>query len=354
VPQNTIPATGGKLLITFPSQIEVQSTGSCTATTSSASHTCTHSNADNTATITFTSDVAGGASLVITLTNAVKNPSIGQQSNYLTFASTVTESSTTYDIDQDLATITVTPNTYGTLTSTSAVRVDSSKINDVTALDIKATSKNPILSGSTISFQIPLDQVQLNVASVTDLTYSSLDTSGNVNGVLTATSETNSGTYLQISFAEWCSVGGVSCSAGVQNIGIRITGLQNPSTTVPPSNSFKIFVDSSAGYKIDSKESGLFATPSIQAGPLENVVISRDINQTGAEVTYTVQFDTTNSLTETGGIFLSFTPPSGFMYQNSSALAATFEGSDASTGTVVTTTTVTYGEEVSVIKIPMG
>lgn len=36
--KNAISSTGGKLLITFPSQIAVQSTGSCTAVISTTSH----------------------------------------------------------------------------------------------------------------------------------------------------------------------------------------------------------------------------------------------------------------------------------------------------------------------------
>jgi hypothetical protein len=353
--KNAIPSSGGKLTITFPTEIVVQSTGSCTAVISSTSHTCTHSSIDNTATVTFSSDAAVGSSLVVTLTNAVKNPTVGQQSSYITYASTVTESTTTYDIDQDLASITVTPNTYGTLTSTSVTRVDSSLINDATNINIKATSANPIIANSIITFHLPFDQVQY-VTDINGLTFFQLDSSDVVGSALATTSISATTDYVIFSIKEWCSDGTNPCAADAENIKLRVTGLQNPGSTLPPSNSCKIYVDTndSPSLLIDSKDASLFATPSIQAGPLENVVISRDINQTGAEVTYTVQFDTTNSLTETGGIFLSFTPPSGFMYQNSSALAATFEGSDASTGTVVTTTTVTYGEEVSVIKIPMG
>ena len=73
------------------------------------------------------------------------------------------------------------------------------------------------------------------------------------------------------------------------------------------------------------------ATPSIQAGPLTSVTISRDSNVVGAEVTYTVQFITTNSITEANGVFFSFTVPSGLMYQGSS-LACTFNGTDATSG----------------------
>lgn len=353
--KNAIPSSGGELLITFPPEIVVQSTGSCTAVISSTSHSCTHSSVDNTATVTFASDAAVGSSLVVTLTNAVKNPTVGQQSSFITYSSTVTESGTTYDIDQDLASITVTPNTYGTLTSTSVIRVDSSLINEATNINIKATSKNPILANSIITFELPFDQVQY-VTDINGLTFFKLDSSDNVGDALTTTSISSSADYISVSIQEWCSDGTNPCSSGVENIGLRVSGLQNPGSTLPPANSFKIFVDTNdtPSLLIDSKETSLFATPTIQAGPLENVIISRDINLTGSEVTYTVQFDTTNSLTEAGGIFLSFTPPSGLMYQNSSALSSTFEGSDASTGSVVTTNTVTYGEEISAIKIPMN
>ena len=80
----------------------------------------------NTVTATFNSDAAVSSSLVITITNGIKNPTIGASSSSIVFASSVTVSSTVYGIDQDSTSITVTPNTYGTLTSTSVTRVDSS------------------------------------------------------------------------------------------------------------------------------------------------------------------------------------------------------------------------------------
>lgn len=169
-----------------------------------------HSSSSNTATITFNSNASGSSSLVVTLTNAVKNPTVGQQSNFITFASTVTESSVSYDIDKDTASITVTPNTYGTLTSASVTRKDSSQINQVTNIDIKATSANPILASSVITFELPLDQVKITGADQNTLTFYRLDASGTQGTQLTATSRTLNSTYIKIKITEWCSSGGVS------------------------------------------------------------------------------------------------------------------------------------------------
>ena len=132
-----------------------------------------------------------------------------------------------------------------------------------------------------------------------------------------------------------------------------MTGFKNPSSTLPPSNSFKIFVDSSANQIIDSIESGLFATPSIQAGPLTNVEIIRDSNVTGAEATFTVKFTTTNALTETNGIFLSFSPPSGFLYEGSAPTCSYNGGAVGSAGCSATFDTGTYGNEATVVRARM-
>ena len=216
--KNAIPSTGGKLVITFPSEISVQATGSCTAVISSTSHICAHSSADNTVTTTFNSDAAVGSSLVISIINGIKNPTVGAQSSQLTFKSTVTESATTYDIDQDLTTVTIQPNVYGTLTSASVERKDSSLINTDTNLDIKATSANPILSGSIITVEYPLDQAELSVASTAALTFFQLTAGGAVSTALTPTSVTSNATYIVAKFTEWCSVGGVPCSDSTENI----------------------------------------------------------------------------------------------------------------------------------------
>ena len=146
--KNAIPSSGGKLTITLPSQFSVQSGGTWTAVISSTSHVWAVSSSANTITVTFNSDAAKASSLVVDILNGIKNPTLGQQSSYITFLSTLTESSTTYDIDKDSTTITVTLNTYGTLTSTSATRVDSSKINDVINLNVKSTNKNHIVCRS--------------------------------------------------------------------------------------------------------------------------------------------------------------------------------------------------------------
>ena len=208
--KNAIPSSGGKLLITFPDETEVQAGGSCTAVISSTSHTCAISSTTNTTTVTFSSDAAKGSSLVVTITNGVKNPTVGSQSGIITFASFLTDSGTDYEIDTStgLTTITILPTVYGTLTSTSVTRVDSSKINDVTSLDIKATNPNPILAGSRISVEFPLDQAQLNVADANSLTFNQLDSSGNVGASITALTTSSNSTYIRVTFSEWCSSGG--------------------------------------------------------------------------------------------------------------------------------------------------
>ena len=352
--KNPIPATGGKLLISFPAQIAVQSTGSCTAVISSTNHVCTKDHTANTVTVTFNSNAVGESSLVVTITNGVKNPTIAEQSSFITFTSSVTEGANTYQIDQDLASITVTPNAYGTLINTSVKRVDSPKINTVTNLDVKATSANPIIAGSIITLQIPTDQAAL-VSDINSLTFFRLDASNNVGAALTLINRSTAGGYVTVKITEWCSVGGSPCPADTENIRIRATGFKNPPSTLPPSNSFKIFVDSAAGLKIDSKESALFATPSIQAGPLASVTISRDTNVVGAAATYTIDFTTTNALTETNGIFLAFSPPSGLLYEGSSVSCSYNSAAVAPTTLCqVVTETSTYGNEVKTFRIPMS
>jgi hypothetical protein len=105
--------------------------------------------------------------------------------------------------------------------------------------------------------------------------------------------------------------------------------------------------------KIDSIESTLFVTPTIQAGPLTGVTIVRDSNLVGNAITYTVGFTTTNAFTETNGIFLSFAPPSGFLFEGSS-LSCTFNTVDATTGCAATYNAVSYGNEVSILRVPMS
>ena len=352
VPNNPIPS-GGQLLVIFPSQFEVQSAGSCSAVISSVSYTCTKDSATNTVTSTFTNAVASGTSISVRITNGVKNPTIAQTSSNIVFTTSITVSGTEYGIDQDQTSVTVTPTTYGTLTSTSVTRVDSSKINEVTNINIKATSANPITTSSILKFKFPLDQVVLNVATADALTYYQLDASGNVGSQLTALSTTSDASYITVTIREWCSSGSTSCPANTENIRLRVVGFKNPGTTLPPSNSFIIFVDSNGGFKIDSKESGLFATPSIQAGPLSSVTIRRDTNVVGASTTYTIDFTTSNSLTEANGIFLSFAPPSGLMYEGSSVSCTYNSASVTSTSCQVTTQSSSYGNEVTRFRVPM-
>jgi hypothetical protein len=354
--KNAIPSSGGQLLITFPSEIAVQSSGSCTAVISSTTHVCTKDQSANTVTATFNSDAAAGSSLVITITNGVKNPTVGDTSNVITFASTVTESGTIYGIDTDSTSITVTPNTYGTLTSTSVTRVDSSKINEATNLNIKATSANPILANSVVTISIPIDQAVLDVADVDALTFYQLDSSDNVGSQITTSSRSSNSTYYTIIFTiTWCANGATDCPAGSENIKVRATGFKNPSSTLPPSNSFIIKIDTNGSLKIDSKESSLFATPSIQAGPLTDVTISRDTNVVGAATIYTIGFTTTNSLTETNGIYLTVTPPSGLLYEGSSVSCEYNSAAvSPSSNCLVSYNSVSYGNEVASFRIPLA
>jgi len=127
---------------------------------------------------------------------------------------------------------------------------------------------------------------------------------------------------------------------------MRITGLKNPSNTLPPSNSFQIFVDTSGNFKIDSKETSLYATPSIQAGPLTSVTITRSTNVVGADTTYTIKFTTSNSITQANGVFLTFTSPSGLLYTGTTVSCA-YKGTDVST-------TSSYGSEITTFKVPMS
>jgi hypothetical protein len=207
----------------------------------------------------------------------------------IVFKSYYTEYGTAYDIDQstNLSAITITTNAYGTFTASSATRVDSSVMNEVTNVDFSATSLNPIPVGSKITVNIPIAQFVLNVGSVSDVTFYQLDSSGNVGTQRTPSSTpTSNSTYYIFEFTEWCSSGS-SCPAGSENIKFRATGFKNPSSPKPTSDSIMILVNSGS-LKVDSVESGLIATPSIQAGPLTDVTVTRDTNVVGGVTTYTI------------------------------------------------------------------
>ena len=199
-----------------------------------------------------------------------------------------------------------------------------------------------------------MDQFVLNVASTSLLTFYQLDSSGAVGSALTATSTSTNSTHIIVKIKEWWSSGGTAWPAGSQNIRLRITGLKNPTSTLPPSVSNIIKVDSSGLLKIDSIESSLFATPSMQAGPLSSVTITRDTNVVGASSTYTIQFTTSNAITQTNGIFLSFSSPSGLLYQGSS-VSCSYQGTVVTSSSwLTTTTTSSYGNMITNFKVPMS
>lgn len=115
--KNDIPSSGGKLTISFPTQITVYSTGSCTAVISDTSHVCSVNSTAKTGTITFNSNAIAGSTLNVVFINSIQNPTIGNLTNPITFLSTLTESSSTYNIDSDSSTVTIQPDTYNTLTN---------------------------------------------------------------------------------------------------------------------------------------------------------------------------------------------------------------------------------------------
>ena len=82
------------------------------------------------------------------------------------------------------------------------------QINAVTNINVKATSANPILANSVITFGFALDQLVLNVADIASLTFFQLDSSGNVGSQLTPTGRTSNSTHILIDITEWCSSGG--------------------------------------------------------------------------------------------------------------------------------------------------
>ena len=201
--KNAIPSSGGIFTITFPSEFTVSSSGSCTATVLAVSHTCVIDSSARTGTITFTANAAAASSLVVTFSNSVQNPTVGQQSSVITFKSTLNDSGTIYDIDSDDSTVTITPNTYGTLTSASVTRVNSSLVSENTNINIAVTSANLIFSGSLITFNLLLDQLVLNVSGFDDVTFYQLDSSNSVGSQLVSSSRTSNSTYYTVVIPEW-------------------------------------------------------------------------------------------------------------------------------------------------------
>ncbi|CAI2366970.1 unnamed protein product [Moneuplotes crassus] len=375
--KNAIPSSGGKLVVIFPSQLAVQSGGTCTAVISSTSHTCAVSNDDNTVTVTFNSDAAASSSLEVAIMNGIKNPTVGQQSDAIIFKSTVTGSSTTYDIDEDLTSIKIQPNVYGELKEAYVQRLNNTLINSDNDLEIKTYSSNEILSKSTIKIEYPFDQVQLSgnipsgidlielasaeddqndddlcVSNLASLKFYKMSDTG-MGDELCPKSITSNTTHLIVIIQEWCSDGMNPCLAEKANVWFITTGLKNPPNPVPPKNSFGIFIDSKEGYIIDGISSGLYTTPDISPGNLSLIEISRNSSYVGDITNYTVKFETQISIKEPNGVSLYLTFPLGLLYQEET-LACTFNGNDVSSECNAEYCETLYGKGVKVLRIPMN
>ena len=77
---NAIPSTG-KIIVTFPSTVQIQSSVTCTVTTTGGAQTCAVDTTNQKITATMTSDVSAGDTITVSIPNGVRNPKIGQQSD---------------------------------------------------------------------------------------------------------------------------------------------------------------------------------------------------------------------------------------------------------------------------------
>jgi hypothetical protein len=353
VPSISIPATTGVLTITFPAEITVLETGSCTAETATVAHICTLSSDDNTVTVSFTDDFPPSETLTVSIPDSIKNPATGSSSGFITLSSGYTDDSNTFiALDENSNEFTVTPNKYNTLTIVSITRATSFYINNVTAIDVLAKTTNPIPTGATIYIELPKDQVRLDVTDISFLTYNSLDENNGILSVINADSEIDDTDYFRLNFTEWCSAWQGSCPETGENIRFRILGLQNPPTTFLPTDSFKIYMDAANGAIIDSIEENTFAVPPLRAGLLEDVTITRDTDMTGDIVSYTVNFTTTHDIVESEGVDFVMQLPDEFLYEGDSLNCTYMFG--VIDGCSVVTEETGYGNMVTEVRIPMG
>ena len=92
-----------------------------------------------------------------------------------------------------------------------------------------------------------------------------------------------------------------------------MNGLKNAASTIPPSDFIRIQLQTSDNKKID-QALNVNAFPTLSAGPLKNIVISRNSNLVGASVTYTVRFDTTYDVGNENGTYFFMSLPAGMVY----------------------------------------
>ena len=84
----------------------------------------------------------------------------------------------------------------------------------------------------------------------------------------------------------------------------------NPSHAYIPSNSIKIYINTSGGAIIDDVTTNFFTIPNLNYGALQSLSITRNINTVGLIATYTFTFQTnTNGALANGAGYVNIIFP---------------------------------------------
>lgn len=120
-------------------------------------------------------------------------------------------------------------------------------------------------------------------------TFEKLDGANSVTGALTVKTIAATATHFVFTFDEFCTTGPAECPEATQNINMLVTGLKNFDETKPATDMSKIMITSASSQKIDAAMA-IEAIPTLKAGDLSNVVITRSSQLTGAEATFSIAF----------------------------------------------------------------
>ena len=199
----------------------------------------------------------------------------------------------------------ITATTYGDLISPLLV-LSNNTISTPTNVDFTATSRNTIPTGSIIKFAVPKLYFQLPGNGFTGITLHDLDGASNEGTGLTYTLNAETADHWNFQLTSWC---GTNCPDGQPNLNFRIKGFINADTTKPVATKFSLTAQTSDNYDIEQVQ-GLASTPSLIAGPLKNVNITRSpSNVVGVAQTYTIEFQSTFDWGDANGAFFAFEVP---------------------------------------------
>ena len=197
--------------------------------------------------------------------------------------------------------ITVTTASRPSGSTTVAIRADYT-------LTFKTATR--MLSGSTIKFILPYDQI------LYDATTTCYNGATNLGCTLSSVDSN----YFKTEIVQWCNSGG-TCSAG-SSITLTIKNALNPGwVTSPLTSSVTIQTINNAltgTPVIDTISSGVQFTPTLTPGTLTDIVVNKDstTNKVGDATTYTITFTVVTAVPSGGYVKLTF--PSEAVYKASS------------------------------------